>query len=731
MRIGFIKPLVSIVLLVVGLAWTVHSYGISDVLSGVKKLSPLTIGFVFFGLLVNAFAAALRFKIIANSTGHPVRFRIALAAVGAGSLAGAVFFQIIGQLIARNIVMRRVSMPFAAIVSVTLYERIFAAVLSGLLAIGGAFYIFGYLYFDLQAGGAELIKIIFGLFSATIGGAILGYGRIAARLVAPLITQHLARVSLVIVGLTLLVQLPMMAAYVGVAHALGPKISLTSLFAASAIVMFAASVPISLAGWGVREMSAIVSLSAIGMAGNDALTAAVIIGAGSMISMFVIFLCGFQRSKKEPSASENKIIKSVNYEKAFAWWSPIIAAVAVLFQLYVPTRSGLLNVNLADPIAFLAGTLFIMKAIKYRQIPQWRVSYINTAFVVLSVVLVCSLLLGAFRFGWTNWALVNRTFGWFVLLAFAAMGALFVNTGERGAFKILLLTYAGATAAVAALEISLFLINAFVIQLPPGLSGMTQIEAFAQNRNAFAFQLLMAMAVALVLVRGRNLRVLTWAVMLVAIWFTGSRSGWISIVFVLAVSVYLRASTFRETITAVSCAASFVAIVMLGPTLILTMRDIFASLGFKGLLALGPTSETLSLGPIVALVESSTQERLLTIAGGLKLFFAHPVFGAGLGAFRNEHILDYSGQPLIIHSTPVWMLAELGLVGLLCFLVPAVHVWATEWREARQEPASAIIVLCFIAFALMSLPADMLYQRTFWLIMGGALALPRPFITSS
>ena len=70
------------------------------------------------------------------------------------------------------------------------------------------------------------------------------------------------------------------------------------------------------------------------------------------------------------------------------------------------------------------------------------------------------------------------------------------------------------------------------------------------------------------------------------------------------------------------------------------------------------------------------------------------------------------------------LLAELGLVGFLSFAVPAIYVWLTEWRRARVEPASAVIVLCLVAFAVMGTPADMIYQRTFWLLIGAALAVP-------
>lgn len=116
---------------------------------------------------------------------------------------------------------------------------------------------------------------------------------------------------------------------------------------------------------------------------------------------------------------------------------------------------------------------------------------------------------------------------------------------------------------------------------------------------------------------------------------------------------------------------------------------------------------------------------MVTIIGGLKLFVEHPIFGAGLGAFRSQMILATNGLPLVIHSTPLWLLAELGIVGFLAFAIPTIYVLSTEWRRARihNDQASAVIILSFVAFAVMSGPADMLYQRTFWLVVGAALAL--------
>ncbi len=221
----------------------------------------------------------------------------------------------------------------------------------------------------------------------------------------------------------------------------------------------------------------------------------------------------------------------------------------------------------------------------------------------------------------------------------------------------------------------------------------------------------MAAVAALVMICGRNLRITVVTILLLALWFAGSRSGWVSIICVLGVAMYLRVLTGRETSFALSFAAAGALAVAFLPDLV-------------GLIQSGTGVGTKSIVPVLMPHAASTNERLISIYGGLDLFRGHPIFGAGLGAFRNEMILASGGIPLIIHSTAVWLLAEFGLVGFLVFAVPGLYVWITEWPRAREDRASAVIALCFVAFAVMSAPADMMYQRTFWLLVGASLAVP-------
>jgi 4-amino-4-deoxy-L-arabinose transferase-like glycosyltransferase len=89
-----------------------------------------------------------------------------------------------------------------------------------------------------------------------------------------------------------------------------------------------------------------------------------------------------------------------------------------------------------------------------------------------------------------------------------------------------------------------------------------------------------------------------------------------------------------------------------------------------------------------------------------------------------------TGIPLLIHSAPLWLLAELGLVGFVVFALPGAYAFVTEWCRAQRDQAAAFGVLLMLAFALMCAPADMFYQRTFWLLIGATLAVPLGTLTN-
>lgn len=466
--------------------------------------------------------------------------------------------------------------------------------------------------------------------------------------------------------------------------------------------MFAASLPISLAGWGIREMSAVFALGVIGVQGPAALLAAIIIGVGSILAMAFFAALSLPVLMARLDQPESRPVEqTIDYARALAWMIPITVAILVYFQIYLPIGSGTqLNVNLADPLAILGGSLFVLQHVQARKWPQWRLSSGNVALVALTAAMSLALLIGAFDFGWTRWAVVNRYTGWFMLLAYAGTGALIVKEGKVDGLRIMLLTFVGAGVSIAVIEISLLLLlNAGVPLALPLLPGL--IEGFSQNHNFLAFQFLMAMVAAFVAAQGRFLRIILIAILIAGIWYSASRSGLLTLLFVLAAGVYMKAVTAREIGLALLCAGALALLPMI----------------------LAPVAGASPIGiPELVVKPENTVERLSSIRGGLELFLKHPIFGAGLGAFRWGYNNVSDSRPLLIHSTYVWLMAELGLVGLVVFMLPALRVFYMAATDRDPDMAAKMIVLCLVVFGVMSLPADMVYQRTFWLLFGAALA---------
>jgi len=93
-RMQVLRVAVSIVLLV-GVFFLVSVYyDTAQILHDLRRLSVPTLAIITVGLFANTLAAVLRFKVIATEIKHPIPFRRAMMAVGAGSLAGALFFQL-------------------------------------------------------------------------------------------------------------------------------------------------------------------------------------------------------------------------------------------------------------------------------------------------------------------------------------------------------------------------------------------------------------------------------------------------------------------------------------------------------------------------------------------------------------------------------------------------------------------------------------------------------------
>jgi O-antigen ligase len=103
------------------------------------------------------------------------------------------------------------------------------------------------------------------------------------------------------------------------------------------------------------------------------------------------------------------------------------------------------------------------------------------------------------------------------------------------------------------------------------------------------------------------------------------------------------------------------------------------------------------------------------------MFWQHPLFGAGLGAFI-EQTAQNGPRPLQIHSTLIWLLAEFGVIGTAVFVWPIVTIVLRELRR-HNDIAGYMLLFALIGFATMQMAHELMYQRALWLLLGAGLAV--------
>jgi hypothetical protein len=662
-----------------------------------------TIAIVVACLTAGMLLSALRLKYISADIGYALTMRDAAATLSVGQLAGNLFFQFAGQMIGRTAMLARRGIPAAASVMISGYERVFALFISLALAMSGALYLFGHLSFDLRTGGINLLKLALGMTAAVAAGAAVAWGPKAWALLQQL-TPAIGLRILRSAAISMAIQLTTLAAYVVTAHTLAPDIDYGSIIAASCLIMFASSLPISLGGWGLRELSAVVALQAVGMSSTSALLVGLTIG---VLSVGVVGVTAALLAAGDRPVPAPRIAAGVDYGLLLDWIIPIAAATAVFFQIYIPVGHGKLNVNLADPIVMVGAALFCLRQFGQGW-PSWRVPGFYFILSATSAVIVLSVLHGYFAFGQTEWAFTNRLIGWPLLLCYGATGALIVQRADEAGLDLLLRCFAAAGAAIAALEVGLIVLAEFGGHRH-SLFG-ERIAGFSQNANAFAFILLLALAAALALRNAGPVRTALMAAIFTGLWYAGSRAGFIATPLIVFAAIYAGMSPRPIAVAALS-AAVIPAGLLLFP---------HSGLSFGGFGMFGNFGDAIAL--LIQPQTSSDKEHITTVVDGLHMFQAHPLFGAGLGAYMKAQI-QATGVPLVIHSTPVWLLAETGLAGFAVFVFSGWKIFAHAFRN-RGTTAGILIVLTILGFSVMSEAHELLYQRALWLLLGAALVLP-------
>ena len=701
-----------------------------------SQVSPQALFIAGAAIAAGLLISCLRYQWALEALGLRVPLNTAFQANLIGLVGGLLFFQMLGQTLARTLVLARHGIGGAAVLLANVYERVTAVLSLAVLALLGLIYLYRGVTIDI-VGAAGLVKL-----GAVLVLTGLAVASTAARRIARLLFLNVARLpalgGISKVGLCSIgMHLTTLAAYVSLGHVFAPATDIIDLVAASLVVMFAAALPISFAGWGVREVSAVYAYGTIGIGADQALATSILVGALSFAALAVTtavtqlgHLLPNVAEKAIERTDENITRRSAELTRGFAVLIPLIAALLVFFQVFVPTEGGKINLNLADPVAIGGAIVFLsLYATKPDRRRMWKIDHFEAMLIVASGTMLVGFLIGWARFGVTDWALYNRLIGWFVLLSYVATGALIVGATRRMGLTVFLrvILIAGLTVASADLVL-LFMavvglpVSAFLPQGPIfGISGMSQ------NGNAFALQMSVVLAAACTLeshgrisptIENTKSFILAIVILLMAIIFAKSRTGYAAIAAILCGVIWLRWVRWQPVLI-----ASVLALLLIGLPWGLRMAGELAwGVPHLAAVQVDPAQIPKILMPTPKLWDvSSDAERWFTIKKGLELWFSNPIFGAGLGAFVHTVAVE-NGVFQVIHGSAIWLLAEFGVVGTAIFSTGFFILLWSAWRGAKRGALGGrTLVLVLLSFALFQTSHDVFFQRIFWLLLGATL----------
>lgn len=709
------------VLLLIGVF---HFADTRDLMRDLQHLPAWTIVAILGLLALNLSVVSYRLLVGLSQLGISLPARTVSQASVSGHLAGLFVISLFGQIVGRHLVLRQHGVPPILIASVTAYERIVLLAVSGGLAMIGADHLLGIVAITEFFSGTSLLQIALAAAGGLLVSFLLGDRARGVRLAtADRSLRSVGNISKLVL-ITLLAQSLVLAPFVLGTFALYPDASRLDLFAAAAIISFAASMPVSVNGWGIREVTAVYTLGQLGVPASSALAISVLVGICATAVVLAASPIAFRDTggpgKPDFRADPGAGTSALEIEKIAVWAFSIGAAILVLFQMHTALGNGVINLNLADPLAILALSAVAFHSFNARRLPNWRIPEFNKMLLVVSLLIGFAFLRGALEIGITQWALSGRVLGWVVLLGYLSIGYLTVAyLGSRGRRRFAE-TMAATVAVITVIQLALRWLELW--GWPPGPGTPVNFEGFAGNRNAFSLQLVTCSILILAYSRhcarvdragsadtgSLKSRLLAFALLhsliLLGLVLTASRAGLVTEALILVLAWATRSADRR----------------LMGLSLVLAL----AYWWLPQLIgqAFLQDSQLWSVQSAVS-GTSSDAERWQTISRGVSMWLESPLLGAGLGVFI-EQSAEWAGRPIVIHSTPVWIVAEFGLLGAGIFAWIIIRLGRHAARTGLSRPGNQIFVFLTLAFLVFGLVHEIFYQRIYWLVLGLALAIP-------
>ncbi|MEQ9488149.1 MAG: lysylphosphatidylglycerol synthase domain-containing protein [Alphaproteobacteria bacterium] len=723
------KKILTVIVSVSLLGFILGKVDLADIVARYADL-PLYVLLLLLVLITsNLLFSSVRLFVQIRTAGFSIPFAIAFKANTAGLVSSLVVVNLLGAMAGRFYTLRHYGVHPVTIAAITAIERILLVLVAGSLFVAGSVMLFGFNEFTALLRQTNLPSII-GVVAFIVIVLVFFLKEPKERaLLAGILRRPVLRSGTVLFALTLLSQILMLGVYLVASKGVGVTVSSISILAAAAVISFAASMPISVNGWGVREIASIYALGQLGVDPATAVSISVLVGLSStavVVLTGVILLPDALKTRTASAVDPKAATESGSEPPAQAdsthvkmSWIGLTAGslttILIFFQVHTEFGNTLLNVNLADPMAVLgilaAALVLVQSRSAINAVPRPLVYWL----LGLTALIVLGFLHGVYRFGVTEWALTNRLVGWAVLLGYFCIGASYTRQfGEDGLKRVIQIMIVTAATIVVFSTIE----KATLLMIGTKSDVPTNMEGFSFNRNAFCFQLLIALSGALVFSRSiaETAASRVWCVLvatiLFGIWATQSRTGLSIATVLVSAGLIFRQFDRRFIVSCLLASLGIGLIAAYGPTILYALLD--------------DAGQSLKFHPVTVyhFSESGLMERWTSIIEGIRIWRDHMFFGGGLGAFVNKGIQSAGGGILVIHSVPVWILAEFGIVGaVIVITAPSLHLYRVFKSGIGALPLSHLFFASTAGVMVVyGLIHDMAYQRTFWFVLGAAAA---------
>jgi len=124
---------------------------------------------------------------------------------------------------------------------------------------------------------------------------------------------------------------------------------------------------------------------------------------------------------------------------------------------------------------------------------------------------------------------------------------------------------------------------------------------------------------------------------------------------------------------------------------------------------------------------ASLHGRVTTATEAIEMFKRQPLLGGGVGSFGIQHRLE-DGEFSLVTNEYLELLAEVGVIGLLAYVVAMGALLWSWWSKRKALPIATLVLACsLIAHLIQGITISPLYLMWFW----GFLALFASLVEST